>query len=74
MGYTITNVETSDDKLNVGVEFTCGEKGVVQFEPSTAMADILARLDEIDANWPTTEDSKLDLPEDLKDLVGYNKA
>ena len=75
MGYTINSVvPKGDDGISISVKFSGGQEGSVIVPPDSTEAVVLAKLDEIEAAYPTIAQMKSDLPGELQDLVGYVKA
>ena len=74
MGYTINSVvPKGTDEICVAVEFSGGQSGTVNFPLSSTEAEVLAKLDEIEAGYPTVAELQATLPVGLQNLVGYVK-
>ena len=66
MGYTI-------ERTNV-LDFSVGAQGSVECSTSDSLEDVLAKLDSIEAGFPSSAAQRAALPEALQSLVGYEKA
>lgn len=77
MGYEIIDVHINGSKLVVSVKFNSRPEGTITLEAFSSTVDeatVLAKLDEIELNYPTDTQKKADLPAELQNLVGYKKV